>query len=130
MCRLAELTVLGGAVVATGRAVGAAVVGAAPDTAVGAAGALVAAGADVAVADEPQATINTRSMEISTAGFLRAESFMTCPPNVGTPSDFQVAVREGRVIPQPNIYDLRQHLPNIRRVLVIAYRIRQIHTDH
>ncbi len=104
MCRLAELTVLGGAVVATGLAVGAAVVGAAPDTAVGAAGTAVAAGADVAVADEPQATMNTSSMDNSTAGFLRVESFMTFPPNVGTPSVFQCAAQEGRDVPRTKAF--------------------------
>ena len=79
MCRLAELTVLGGAVVAAGLAVGAVV---APGTAV-ATGVLVATGADVAVADEPQAIMNTRSMEINTGGFLRVEIFMTQPRCVG-----------------------------------------------
>ncbi len=93
MCRFAELTALGGAVVDTGLAVGAAVVGP-PGTAVGAA--VVAAGPDVAVADEPQAIMNTRSIEISIAGFLRVESFMTYPPNVGTPSNFQAATQEKR----------------------------------
>jgi len=77
MCRLAELTLLGGAVVATGMAVGGVVD---PCTAVGS-GALVATG--VAVAEEPQAMMNTRSIEINTAGFLRLEIFMTQPPCVG-----------------------------------------------
>ncbi len=70
MCRLAELTPLvGAAVVGAGTAVGAP-----PEAAVGG-GAVATPG--VAVAEEPQATMNTKSMEISTAGFLRVESFMT-----------------------------------------------------
>jgi hypothetical protein len=56
-------------------------VGAPPEASVG-------GGAVVAVAEEPQATMNTRSIEISTAGFLRMESFMTDPPRVGTPNKF------------------------------------------
>jgi hypothetical protein len=36
------------------------------------------------VESEPHATRNIKSIEISTAGFLRTESFMTSPPDIGT----------------------------------------------
>ena len=75
-CRLAEISTVDGAVVASGIGVGAVVdlgmaVGAVvdPGMTVGA-GAVVEAGAGVAVADELQATINTSRMEARTAGFL------------------------------------------------------------
>ncbi len=91
-CKLFWLTALTGAVVGAGTAVGTAVgaVVGTPGTAVGA-GTAVATG--VAVADEPQATMKTRTIENSTAGFLRVVSSMTQPPDIGTPSIFQVAVR-------------------------------------
>ena len=89
MCRLAELTVLAvGAAVGSGIAVGVSP----PVDAVGGGGNV--AGTEVAVAEEPQATMNTRSMEIRTAGFLRMESFISCPPKFGTPSIFQMVVGE------------------------------------
>jgi hypothetical protein len=46
----------------------------------------LAAGSDLvgAVESEPHATRNIKSIEISTTGFLRTESFITSPPNIGT----------------------------------------------
>ena len=81
MCRLAELCVIAGAVVAAGIAVGcaaAAAAGAAGAVVAWAAGAVVAwaAGCDVAVADDPQAMMKTKSMETNTAGVLRIGSLM------------------------------------------------------
>ena len=91
MCRLDELTPLGGAVVGAGTAVGA------PPEAVVGAGAVVATG--VAVAEEPHATMNTKIMDISTAGFLRVENSINQPPVVGFPRIFQAAVWEGGTVP-------------------------------
>jgi len=88
MCRLAELCVIAGAVVAAGIGVGCAAADAAAAGAVvawaagavvaWAAGAVVAwaAGCDVAVADDPQAMMKTKSMETNTAGVLRIGSLM------------------------------------------------------
>jgi len=86
MCRLAELCVIAGAVVAAGIAVGCAAAAAAGAVVAWAAGAVVAwaagavvawaAGCDVAVADDPQAMMKTKSMETNTAGVLRIGSFM------------------------------------------------------
>jgi len=83
MCRLAELCVIAGAVVAAGIGVGCAAAGAVVAWAAGAvvawaAGAVVAwaAGCDVAVADDPQAMMKTKSMETNTAGVLRIGSLM------------------------------------------------------
>ena len=56
-----------------------------------AAGAMVGAGADVAVADEPQATMNTKRMDMRTEGFLSRERLITLPPDDGTLSTIQVA---------------------------------------
>jgi hypothetical protein len=54
--------------------------------AVGAALLVLAAGSALVevVESEPHATRNIKSIEISTAGFLRTESFMTSPPDIGT----------------------------------------------
>ena len=75
-----------GATVAPVTAVGAAV---APGLAVPAGavvGAVTACG--VAVAEEPQATMNTRNIEISATGFLSVESFMAQSPDIRTPGNF------------------------------------------
>jgi len=102
ICRLAELNVDTGALVACGTAVGAttgAVVD--PGIAVGEgavvdAGMAVAAGAEVAVADEPQATMNTKSIVMSTKGFFRMGSSITQPPKIGTTGNYQFAAQETR----------------------------------
>ncbi|PKB71902.1 MAG: hypothetical protein BZY87_03070 [SAR202 cluster bacterium Io17-Chloro-G6] len=94
MCRLAELTPsVGAAVVASGMAVGGAVVD--PGIAVGS-GVFVAEGADVAVAEEPQATMNTKSIKISTTGFFRMGSSILNLTVFGTPSIYLAAIRERR----------------------------------
>jgi len=100
ICRLAELTVDTGALVGCGTAVGAVVD---PGIAVGAtegavvdAGMAVAGDGEVAVAEEPQATMNTKSIVMSTKGFFRMGSSITQPPNVGTTGNYQFAAQETR----------------------------------
>jgi len=70
MCKLDEVVELAGAWVGSGMAVGAG-----PESPEGVAVGWVT-GADVAVAEEPQAMMSTNSTENSTAGFLRMRSFM------------------------------------------------------
>ena len=82
MCTLAELTTVDAAVVAEGLAVGGAV-DAVVDVATGA-----RVGAGVAVAAEPQATMNAKRMKIKTLRFRKVERFMTKPREIGTLSTF------------------------------------------
>ena len=83
-CRLAELNVEAGIAVACGTGVGA-------DPPVEGRAVGAAADSGVLVAEPPHATRKTRNIEISTAGFLRVESFMTSPPNIGTTLNFLIA---------------------------------------
>ena len=102
ICKLAELTVDTGAFVGCGTAVGAAGAVVDPGIAVGAVGAVVDAGmavgdgAEVAVAEEPQATINTKSIVTSTKGFFRMGSSIIQPPKIGTTGNYRFAAQETR----------------------------------